>query len=274
MRVVVTGAAGRLGRKVVEILQNAGHQTSGVDISPSPAPGHVVADILNPTVAPDLMRGADALIHTAGRLGCHGEDGEQTYVENLNMAYRAFSAAAQAGVKKVILASSIQVIGWGADPARSIWGFTPEYLPLDDHYPRRPGSLYALNKCALEDLLEFYARTGAFDAVSLRLPRLMEESDFAAWQEKMLRDESFWIVMSYRSAARLAVASLEASLPGYRAYLAADEDAGPPGGRTVFLQKHYPHLLPAPDAFVDSSRATRETGWLPARWPREDPLPQ
>lgn len=274
MRVVVTGAAGRLGRKVVETLQNAGHQTSGVDISPSPAPGHVVADILDPTVAPSLLQGADALVHTAGRLGCHGEDGEQTYVENLNMAYRTFSAAAHAGVKKVILASSIQVIGWGADPSKSIWGFTPEYLPLDDRYPRRPGSLYALNKCALEDLLEFYTRTGAFDAVSLRLPRLMEESDFTAWQEKMLREESAWIVMSYRSAARLTAACLETSLPGYRAYLVADEDAGLPGGHGAFLQKHYPHLPSAPEAFVDSSRATRETGWQPARWPQEDLSPQ
>lgn len=274
MRVVVTGAAGRLGRRVVEALQNAGHETSGMDVVPAPALGHVVADGLDSSVVARLLQGADALVHTAGRLGCHGEDGEQTYVENLNMAYRAFSAAVRAGVKKVVFASSLQVIGWGANPEESIWGFTPACLPFDDHYPRHPGTLYALNKCAVEDLLEFHARTGAFDAVSLRLPRLMEEADFSTWKEKLLREESFWIAMSYRSAARLVLACLETSLPGYRAYLVADDDATFPGDRTAFLQKHYPHLSSASGTFVDCSRATRETGWQPAPWPRKDPLSQ
>lgn len=274
MRVVVTGAAGRLGRRVCEELRGGGHEVRGVDRAAAEG-DHTVADLLDPAVAAEMAQGMDAVVHTAGRLGCHEESGQAVYVENLTMAHHVFSAAADAGVRKVILASSIQVIGWGGQPERAVWGFVPEYLPLDDQCERRARTLYALGKGAMEDLLKFYAEAGAYDAVSLRLPRLMEGEDYRAFREKMAREKRLWIGMSYRQAARLAARCLETALPGYRAYLAADEDIGDAAERKEFLKAHYPEVAcrAGLEGLVDCSRVTEETGWRPARWEEEEHFP-
>lgn len=269
MRVVVTGAAGRLGRRVCEELRMRGHEVQGIDVTAGD--GVVAGDLLDPKAA-DLFQGAEAVVHAAGNLGCHGESGELVYVQNVTMAHHVFAGAAAARAKKVIFASSIQVIGWGGDLTKSVWGFVPEYLPLDDDCPRQPQSLYALGKAAIEDLLKFEAENQRLEGVSLRLPRLMEGGSYREWRDKMQREGLHWIGMSYRQAGRLIADCLERPLPGYRSYLAADADVGEEGHQKEFIRRHFPEAVlrkTLADGLLDCSRVMKETGWRPGDWAEE-----
>jgi len=266
MQIVVTGAGGRLGLRACEELTAAGHDVLGMDLTATPG-RHVVADLRDPAACVRHFAGADAVVHTGGVLSCNGESDEAVYVQNLAMAFHVFSAAAACGVRKVLYASSIQVLGWGGADPGTVWGFRPDYLPLDDRLPRRPASLYALNKAAAEDLLEHFSRAAGFEAVSLRFPRLLDGAN-VQWLDDLKRERNCWIVMRYPSAARLIRCCLESRLPGYRAYLAADADLCAGRTRQEFTAIHYPGVPiresgSAISRFVDVSRVTAETGWQP-----------
>src|SRR5262245_47618643 len=73
--IVVTGASGFIGSALVTHLSAAGIAVAGIDRRPPGADRravrHVIADLADPLgpVARDLLRGADAVVHLAGRAG-------------------------------------------------------------------------------------------------------------------------------------------------------------------------------------------------------------
>ena len=66
MRVVITGAAGRIGRCLMEGLSSAGHDVRGIDVVAAGGGDVVVADLARDADAlAELMDGADAVVHLA-----------------------------------------------------------------------------------------------------------------------------------------------------------------------------------------------------------------
>ena len=131
MKVVVTGGSGRVGRHVIACLARD-HQVVNADLAP-PAHGLASADV--PFVKADVMqidalreafKGADAVIHLAGLdydWGCPGED----YINvNTRGSWHALQAAEDAGVKRVVLCSSIAICG--LQEMRPDW--KPQSLPI------------------------------------------------------------------------------------------------------------------------------------------------
>lgn len=115
--VVVTGGTGFLGREVARALADAGEQVRVVarrtppDWERIPGVSYVVADISQP-IGPQLMAGAKAVIHCAAETAGGWEQHEKNSVAATE---QVLTAAASAGVKRVIHVSSISVL---AVPAR------------------------------------------------------------------------------------------------------------------------------------------------------------
>jgi len=270
MRVLLTGANGRLGIYVQEELLAAGHDLLSVDLrrrGDEAAPVRVV-DLLDRSVGYQITEGVDAVVH----LGNHPDggriDAQRTYVENVSMNAHVFQAAAEQGVRKLIFASSVQAI------AGSRRGDAPSvlsYLPMDGDQPACPTNTYGLSKQTGEIMCAYYARNYAMQCIAIRFPWMAVAEEVRRQHPRAERpapyDQGFHC-LHYRDAARLIVATLAADLPGYRCYLPSA-----PGNRTEYaaaeLHRRFFADVPLRDGvdeledLVDIARITAETGWRP-----------
>ena len=145
-RVLITGAAGFVGRHLtthleacgdevigVDRIHSAGSQIPGVDITDADAVGKLLRD-LRPT----------AIYHLAGwaDVGGSWKAPVDAFRANAEGTLNVLSAAVDAGVSKVLAVSSADVYG----------KVEPSELPLTEDSPLRPASPYAASKVAADYL--------------------------------------------------------------------------------------------------------------------------
>jgi nucleoside-diphosphate-sugar epimerase len=175
MRILVTGAAGMVGRKLVARLmrdgQLRGRRITALalhDIVPAEAPatqGVAVdvhaSDLARAGVAEALVAAKpDAVFHLAGVVSGEAEANfDLGYRVNLDGTRALFDAVRLAGNRpRLVYTSSIAVFG----------GPFPDVIP-DEFHPT-PLTSYGTQKLIGEALLADYTRRGFFDGVGIRLP--------------------------------------------------------------------------------------------------------
>lgn len=156
--VLVTGAAGLLGRFVVRELLAKGYCVRGLDRRPGEAAieWHV-GDVTDPGLVARAMAGADAVLHIAAIPNIWSGDGQTIMRVNLLGTYTVFEAAEAAGVKRVVFCSSDSVAGYTVREGRMLH---PRYAPLDLDHPLLATDPYAVSKVMGEDLARAYALRG------------------------------------------------------------------------------------------------------------------
>ena len=153
MRVLVTGGAGFIGSNLVFALLSGGHAVGIIDdLSTGKAENlHPHAwfrtlDILDPTM-PDVVAefAPDAVVHLAAQASVSESlrDPERDLAVNAEGTRAVARAARQAGVLRVISASSAAVYG---EPDESL-------LPLPEDAPKAPANPYGSSKLAAEGML-------------------------------------------------------------------------------------------------------------------------
>jgi D-erythronate 2-dehydrogenase len=179
MRILVIGAAGMLGGKLVERLVRDGglgserisHLTLA-DLSAATASGDpgfgvesTVADLAEPGVADAIVAGRpDVIFHLAAVVSGEAEDDlEKGYRVNLDatrLLLDAIRACDQGYRPRVVYSSSIAVFG---PPLPEVIG--------DDHCVT-PATSYGAQKAMIELLLSDHARRGFVDGIAIRLPTI------------------------------------------------------------------------------------------------------
>ncbi len=277
MKILVTGAAGRLGFAAAGALAAAGHDVLSTDRRfRAGVPGRFRRlDLLDEFAVHAALEGCEAVVHF-GNLPNVGAAPTPwiVYRDNILINGHVFQAAADHGVAQVLFASSIQVCSgvraWGSSNASEL-----SYLPLDGNHPPNPGNLYALSKVAGEDLLRhFAARLGAFAAVAIRFPHIVDSNAVAHYRAcphhaptwKML-DEGF-SYLSLDDAAALTRALIERRPPGYRTLLPAARGNKLARSPADIIREYYPKVpLRRPpgemESLVDVSEIERCCGWTP-----------
>ena len=159
MRVVVIGATGNVGTRVVQVLSDAGHRVVGVSRRPAPQvrpyvglPWHIV-DVADPAAAVELgpvFTGADAVINLAWGFQ-PARDREYLRRVGLDGTRAVLAAAQSAGVPHLVHMSSVGAYS----PA-------PRGVAQDESYPTDgiPSSPYSVDKAAAERVLDEYEESG------------------------------------------------------------------------------------------------------------------
>ncbi len=163
--VLVTGAAGLLGRFVVNELLSAGYAVRGLDRRAGEADiDWHVGDVTSPEVVARAMKGVEAVLHLAAAANIWAGDGQTITRINVLGTYTVFEAAEAAGVKRTVFCSSDSVAGYTVREGRML---APRYAPLDLDHPLLATDPYAVSKVLGEDLARAYALRG-MSVIALR----------------------------------------------------------------------------------------------------------
>ena len=160
-RVMVTGGSGLLGRFVVDALIGD-CAVSVLDIVPPQQDvPYFEADILDPGAVRAALAGQDAAIHLAGIDDGNAAHDRDYFATNVQGAWNVFHAAEEAGLRKLVVASSVAALGIG-------YGRMPDYLPIDEDHPFYNTGTYGHSKEAIETLARHVVRRGRLNIVCLR----------------------------------------------------------------------------------------------------------
>ena len=153
MLVAISGGAGFLGLHLARRLVADGHEVRTLDLAPlddAALEGRVDeqhGDVRVPADARRLVAGADVLVHAAAALPIQVTRAAIRSV-NVEGAAVTFAAAAEAGVRRVVLISSTAVYG------------APERHPIDEDDPLVGVGHYGESKIEAERLCEAFSRRG------------------------------------------------------------------------------------------------------------------
>jgi NAD(P)-dependent dehydrogenase (short-subunit alcohol dehydrogenase family) len=160
LRILVTGAAGRIGRAAVGELVASGHRVRALDlVAASGTDDVVVGNLTDPDTVHRAMQGIDVLIHLAATPD-DGDFFEQLLPNNLVGTYQVLEAAKLAGVHRIVLGSSGQVVWWQR--------FTGP-LPVTAEAPPSPRGWYAATKLFQEAAGRAFAAKYGISVIAARL---------------------------------------------------------------------------------------------------------
>lgn len=198
MRVLVTGAAGSIGRVVTVGLADRGHEIVGLDLVPAPdgfdGPWHLI-DCADPDAVASVFAESslDAVVHLAGH------PGEASLPDSLTSHVVTTAALLDAMVEhdvtRMVYAGSNHAVG--RTPRRDL--VTADARP-------RPDTFYGVGKVAAEAVMSLYADRYGIDAVSCRIGSFLP-------QPETLRNLSTWL--SHDDCVRMVEAALTTPAPGF-----------------------------------------------------------
>ncbi|KZO98575.1 NAD(P)-binding protein [Calocera viscosa TUFC12733] len=272
MKLVITGSSGVVGRALVRsALAHTAHTLLLVDVLPpaerltDPRVEYITADLLDYDVFLGLLQGAGGLVHLAGYPNPRLAGAAKTHNTNTSLSYNALCGAAEAGVSKVVLASSINAIGGAWSPGEPHY----DYFPVDESHAASPSDAYSLSKQLAEVQADSVARAHAWMSITcLRLHAVLPEGSRVDSAERSRKD--LWGWTEPAEAARACLLALEVPWKGSEAvfivmptHRAAEEDAH------ELKERFWPGVevrtesgrLEGKQGFYDCSKAERVLGW-------------
>jgi UDP-glucose 4-epimerase len=158
MNILVTGAAGSLGRDLAPLLSRY-YNVRTLDIrNPNNNLEFVQCDISRLDEVEQATKGIDVIAHLAAILPVDCSLSQFIDV-NVKGTCNILEAALKNGVKKVVYASSVWAASRGASP----------YLPIDENIPCKPEGMYDITKLMGEQFCEYYSRIYGLNTMTLRL---------------------------------------------------------------------------------------------------------
>lgn len=284
--VLVTGAAGGIGRVVVDELVGAGCSVLTADRVDRDAPGaagRLVGDLRDPEFVTECFTGpaaagaggVSAVVHLAA-IPAPGIVGEhETLLFNAGPAYLVFTEAGRRGVRRVVASSSFSAVGL----AWADRDLSPHYLPVDERHPRLTVDSYGLSMGVTEEIAAFTTRRFGLPTVCLRFPFVGTGERLRHRLAEVHRDPSgnrreLWAWVDTRDVARAVHAALTVGLSGYHVLNIAAPDTTALEPTRDLLARYHPGAavrteLADHEGLIDTRLAeavlgfTTKYGWRP-----------
>ena len=220
--IVVTGAAGRLGRRVVQLLVDQNREVLATDqVEADDLPTEFVrCNLMDAEAVTGILENAEAVVHMGAIPGPSRGEPRFIFENNVTSDFNVMMSAAELGLRRVVFSSSAFGMGWAHDGN----AFVPLYLPLDEEHPMMPFEPYGLSKQVGEDIGRMIARNSNTTVVSLRftnvaLPEVQEEFPWPAPTPETPLTLVMWAYADARDVAEAQVLALDAEIDEYEAFL-------------------------------------------------------
>jgi nucleoside-diphosphate-sugar epimerase len=223
MKVLITGAAGRIGAHLTRSCLETGYDVRAfvvpgdprVELIRLPGVELVEGDLRDRDMLRRIATGVDAIVHLAGALTSRGNTDREFIDLNLNATFDLL-VAARAG------SPNLQRFAYASSDAVYNTGGLAESLPVDETAPVQPGSVYGASKAGAEQLCLSFWRSEGFPATILRFGATCDA-------EELIDPASVFARWLYLHAARNFLASLPARSPAQQQTLRIFEsfDTGP-----------------------------------------------
>ena len=221
-KIVLTGAAGRLGSYLREPLTQLGDVLVSTDIKDQPGTlyageEYVQADLADFNAMSAVIEGAEMVVH----MGAFVDEGpfEQLLGPNFIGSYNVWEAASRHGVRRVVYGSSIHAVG-----------MYPKNQFIDADVPHRPDTFYGLAKCFTEDLGRMYWEKRGLESVHMRILSCAQVNNARALGSWLSYDDliqlvtrcietpitGFAVIYGVSNNDRVPVDNAKASFIGYR----------------------------------------------------------
>ncbi len=284
MNLLVTGASGRLGHRVVDAFARD-HEIVAFDCVPPKAepPGKVrvlTGDLRDEPAVIDAAAGAEVVIHLGAISGrARHIPPSEILAINVQGTQHVLEAARQAKARMVILASSLCAVGL----PESVDDHELDYLPLDESHPCRPRHTYDLTKRINEIQADAFTRMYGIPTVCLRFPLLGSAAEDPWLVDHLKLDPPKLVLVDFLdfsdAVAVLACVMHRHDLTHEVMFLHSDT-----AGANVNIRDHVAQLSPsvpwrgkapldATSPLIDSTYARDLLNWTPKiRWQDVVPL--
>ena len=279
MRVLLTGALGKVGRAASTALLAAGHRVTAVDVArpvfERDLPGsarYVQADLLDAGAAYAVVRGHDAVVHCAAIPDPLHSPPHVVFGNNLLSTFNVLEAAVRWEAPRFVNLSSETVPGFFFPERPSL----PAYVPVDEDHPVLPQDPYALAKHFGEQLMDAAVRRSDVRCITIRPSWVQTADNYALNLGPWLRDpsepsQSMWSYIDAEDLADAIVLSVESDLPGHEVfYIASPDNVGgrdlAAAVREAYGDRIEVRPLSRPDASgISCAKAERMLGYRPTR---------
>lgn len=296
MKVLVTGGNGKLASYVIrelapqhEIVLFARHQPAA-EFAHYP---WIQGDLTDAEACRRAVAGVDAIQHIGAQpwpvdhpdLRARAEQqnipADATFKTNLLGTYYLMQAAAEAGVRVVVMAGSNCALGHGFRISKTPFPFA--HLPIDETHPTYPEDSYSFTKRAGEDLLASYTRAYGIRTYVTRIAGICsaERRQQIAVHVKPVTAWSDWLWCwvgseDVASAHRLLMEQAD-SLPPHDVYFLNADDTTCLEPSQELVERFNPALLPlvdgmtGHDSFINCAKLKQAVGWEhKTSWRRND----
>lgn len=199
MKSLVTGGAGFIGSHLVDALVERGHEVTVLDNLRRGSKDHVgqaldsgratlkVADVRDYDAVLQASQGVDITYHLAAQSNVIGavQDVDYSFTSNVVGTFNVLKAATEAGVERIIFASSREVYG------------EPDRIPVTESAPTGAKNPYGASKVAAEAYCHTWQTIAGIECIVLRFANVYGPRDrdrvIPIWIERARRGEALQV---------------------------------------------------------------------------------
>ncbi|MEM6822313.1 MAG: NAD(P)-dependent oxidoreductase [Verrucomicrobiota bacterium] len=277
MKVLVTGARGRVGRRLVPYLKQ-----KGIDVRTTDVPGiypevsvDVEVDLVDREACFNLTKDCDAVVHMGNYSNPYPKNDKawpQAFT-NIRVNANVFEASHENNVSKIIFFSSIWVM---LGDSFKFYQSTPSSwetnkLPFRPNKHATPGTPYGIAKYVSEQTLEGLVRMNPeLSAISFRFPFLAPPgclNKLPNFTNDRDRDELF-SYLSFDDLFKLLSLALKKMKPGYSVYFPASRKNKKGKDPEDLVREFFPNIPRRNEgeqltSIIDISSLETDFDWVP-----------
>jgi nucleoside-diphosphate-sugar epimerase len=246
-RVLVTGAAGFVGRVVTRAFAERGTAVTALvledpgDLGELGADRTAVGDAGDPELVGEALADVDAVVHLAALPSPKHASALEVFVGNTRATFNVLEQAGVRGIRRAAIASSFSILGlpWARGTLH------PAYVPIDEQMPVQIEDPYGLSKRVDEATAEMMVRRHGMDIVALRFPFVSDKRRAAYRLPLAAADPAegaseLWTYLDVRDAAYAAWLAVTVPMHGYHTVFVAAPDTYVPYPTAELIAEYHP----------------------------------